>query len=260
MAERPVYEEIADTLREEIINGSYPPGSTLPNLTELRAHFNAAPGTIRQAIGLLAEEGMVEPIRRRGTVVRGAPARELITRQRKVFRDERGYFFDLAAQNWVAILTPRVNQTPPPADLGGLLGVKPGQLVVTRDRVMGDAETDEVHHLSISYLPPWLVEQLPVLGEAETGAGGIYDRIEEAGFGPLAWDERIGARAPSARERKVWTLVPGTPVLRLIRIARTPDGRVCEVNETVLRADQYEIGYSLERSGSAAATPRDRLP
>lgn len=251
MAERPVYEEIADTLREEIVNGTYLPGSTLPNLTELRARFNAAPGTVRQAIKVLADEGLVEPIRRRGTVVLDAPARELIVRERQVFRDRRGYFFDLTAQNWVAVEEPTVHTTPPAADLAGLLGTKPGQPVVTRDRVMGDPHTRDPHHVSVSYLPPWLVDQLPVVGGTDTGPGGIYDRIEEHEFGPLTWDERIGARAPSARERKLWPLAPGTPVLRLIRIARSPAGQVCEVNETILRADRYEIGYTLDRADSA---------
>lgn len=36
--------------------------------------------------------------------------------------------------------------------------------------------------------------------------------------------------------------------LRLRRIARSPDGRICEVNETALPAHLYEIGYALERT------------
>jgi GntR family transcriptional regulator len=255
VADQPAYEVIAEALRTGILDGTYPPDSTLPMLTDLTERFGVAKETAQKAIRVLADEGLVEPIRRRGTVVLGAPTRELIVRERAVFRDERGYFFDLTAQNWDAVQTPTISKAVPPADLGVLLGTKPGQPVVTRDRLMGDPDTAEVHHLSTTYLPPWLVAQLPVLGKAKTGAGGIYDRIEEAGFGPLAWDERVGARAPSARERKIWALPSGTPVLRLIRIARSPDGRVCEVNEIVLRGDLYEIGYTLERTASAAVPP-----
>ncbi|MGW4527862.1 GntR family transcriptional regulator [Amycolatopsis sp. NPDC004378] len=253
MADQPAYEAIAGELRTGILDGTYPPGSTLPRLTDLLERFGVAKETVQKAIKVLADEGLVEPIRRRGTVVRGAPVRELIVRERQVFRDERGYFFDPAAQNWVAVEEPVVRTAPPPPDLLGLLGTEPGQAVVTRDRVMGDPQTRDPHHVSVSYLPPWLVDQLPVLGESETGPGGIYDRMEESGFGPLAWDERVGARAPSARERELWSLAPGTPVLRLVRIARSPAGQVCEVNETIVPADRYEIGYPLDRTESAVS-------
>ncbi|MGW5743705.1 GntR family transcriptional regulator [Amycolatopsis sp. NPDC003861] len=254
MAETPAYTAIAQELRNGIVDGTYPPGSTLPTLTDLTQRYGVSKQTVQNAIRLLAEEGLVEPVRRRGTVVLAAPARELIVRERRVFRDERGYFFDLTAQSWVAVEKPIVRSALPPTDLAGLLEAEPGQAVVVRDRVMGDAETGEVHHVSLSYLPPWLVDELPVLGVADTGPGGIYDRMEDHGLGPLAWEERLGARPPSARERALWTLAPGTPVLRLLRIARSDAGRVCEVNEMVLRADRYEIGYPLQR----ATTKRPR--
>jgi GntR family transcriptional regulator len=246
-----MYQEIADTLRTEIHNGTYPPNSTLPHLTVLATRFTAATGTVRQAIKVLADEGLVEPIRRRGTIVRGALRRHLVVRSRTVYRDDRGYFFDLAAQDWIAIETPEIRSAPPPPDIAELLGVEPGRVVVTRDRVIGDPHTRAPRQLAISYLPPWLVNQLPVLGQADTGPGGIYDRIEEAGLGPLVWDERIGARAASGRDRGLWSLAPGTPVLRIVRLARGGARQVCEVNETTMPADRYEVGYTLARAEPA---------
>lgn len=253
MATQPTYEVIADVLRAGIFDSTYPPNSLLPRQTELAEQFDTTKNTVQKAIKRLAEEGLVRAVPHHGTVVLGAPVREVIVRQRQVFRDDRGYYFDRTAQDWAAIETPRVHTAAPPADLAGLLGTELRQPVVTRERIMGDPKTRKVHHVSITYLPPWLVDQLPVIGGADTGPGGIYDRIEECGFGPLAWDERIGARAPNARERDMWSLATGTPVLRLIRIARSPAGRVCEVNETVLPADKYELGYTLKRAPSATS-------
>jgi GntR family transcriptional regulator len=247
-ADRPVYEHIADMLRTKINGGVYPPDSTLPSLSELRAEYGVALGTVRQAIQVLADEGLVDPVRRRGTVVRAALRRETVVRERMVFRDDRGYYFDRAAQHWVAVTAPTIHTAPPPHDIATLLGTQPGQAVLIRDRIMGDPQTGRARHLSVSYLPPWLVDQLPILGQPDTGPGGIYDRIEEAGLGDLTWEERIGARAPSVRERQLWPLPSGTPVLRLVRITRVA-ARVCEINETTMPADEYEIGYPLTPHG-----------
>ncbi|UUV32210.1 GntR family transcriptional regulator [Amycolatopsis roodepoortensis] len=250
VVKKPTYEVIAANLRGSIVDGTHPPGDTLPPLSQLTRQFGASKETVQKAVRLLIGEGLVETRRGvgGGTVVTAAPAREVIVRQRKIFRDERGYFFDLAAQPWVAIRDPQVRTAPPPADIAVLLGTAPGQPVVIRDRVMGDPDTLEVRHVSLSYLPPWLVDELPVIAETDTGPGGIYDRMEEHLQAQLRMEERIGARQPSAQERELWPLPPGTSMLRLRRIARGPDERICEVNETVLPGHLFEIGYTLERA------------
>ncbi len=253
MAKQPAYESVANDLRAAIHDGTYPPGSTLPRLEDLMAKHRVGTGTARKAIAILADEGLVEAIRRRGTVVRAAPVRNVIVRERKIFRDEHGYFFDLTAQTWVAIQKPTVRKDPPPADIADILGTVPGQKVVIRDRVMGDPDTKQPRHVSLSYLPPWLVDELPVIAAVDTGPGGIYDRMEEHLQGQLVMDERIGVRPPSGRERELWTMAPGTAMLRLLRIVSSPTGQVCEINETAMPGDRNEIGYALERADPGAA-------
>ncbi|QXV57496.1 GntR family transcriptional regulator [Amycolatopsis sp. TNS106] len=250
VVKKPAYEVIAAELRDSIVDGTYQPGDMLPPLSQLTRQFDASKETVQRAVRELIADGLVETRRGvgGGTVVTAAPVREVIVRERKIFRDERGYFFDLAAQSWVAVREPQIRTAPPPADLAVLLGTTPGQPVVIRDRVMGDPDTRQVHHVSLSYLPPWLVDELPVIAEAETGPGGILDRMEEHLQAELDMEERVGARPPSARERELWALPPSAPMLRLRRIARSPDGRICEVNETALPGHLYEIGYALERT------------
>ena len=64
------YEKIAHELREGITNGTYPPGSTLPALSELMATYEVARETVRSAVSVLANEGLVTPLSGVGTVVR----------------------------------------------------------------------------------------------------------------------------------------------------------------------------------------------
>lgn len=65
------YVDIADELRGLV--GDSEAGSTLPKQADLAAQFGVNIKTIRAAIGLLREEGLVIPVRRRGTVITDGP-------------------------------------------------------------------------------------------------------------------------------------------------------------------------------------------
>jgi DNA-binding GntR family transcriptional regulator len=248
-----LWQDIATTLREEIVRGVYPPDSTIPKETALMARHRVGRETIRRAIAQLVAEGLVEPVRRRGTVVRNRPARRRITRSRQVYRDEIGYFFDHTAQGWRPLQTPTVSRGPVPYDVASLLGVEPGAEVTIRDRVMGDPDTQQVKQLATSYIPVEIVTQFPILGQANTGPGGIYDRLEEGGQGPIEWREAISARMPTPTEARLMRLPAGVPVLRIVRLATSPSGRPLEVNETRLNAEEWEVGYPIAREVSAQA-------
>ncbi|WP_435108049.1 GntR family transcriptional regulator [Nocardiopsis synnemataformans] len=245
------WEEIAADLRIRINNGEFAPGALLPRETELMESYGASRAPVRQAVAALAEEGLVDKVRRRGTLVRNPPSRRVLTRARQVFRDEIGYYFDPVAQPWRALATPTVRAEPAPADIARLLDVAPATTVTTRTRLMGEPATHTPTQVATSYLHPDAVTELPVLARPDTGPGGIYDRLEEAGHGPLAWSETITARAATPAEREALALRPGVPVLRIVRTARSARGPVVEVNDTRMAADHFEVGYPLERHTSA---------
>ncbi|MGW3563548.1 GntR family transcriptional regulator [Streptomyces sp. NPDC000941] len=246
------YRDIAADLRQAILDGRYRPGDKLPMLRELQERYGTSYQTTRSAIALLEQEGLAVAIRRRGTIVRERPERRRITRSRQVYRDEKGYFFDPAAQGWDAIQPPTVGWGTVPADLAAVVGVPIGAEVLIRDRVMGEQETRQAMQLATSYLPADIARGTP-LEERDTGPGGIYDRLEEMGHRPLAWAESVTARMPSPEEAEALGLPSdvGVPLLRVVRITTSPSGRVVEVNDTRMSAERFEIGYSISRSPSA---------
>lgn len=105
----PAYRRLADDLRTAITTGHYQPGDTLPKLSDLMAQYDISKTTVAEAIALLEAEGLVEAVRRRGTIVRARPTPRRLTRARHVYRDDRGYYFDPTAQPWVALETPTVS-------------------------------------------------------------------------------------------------------------------------------------------------------
>ncbi|WP_307710777.1 GntR family transcriptional regulator [Streptomyces sp. V1I6] len=246
------YRDIAAALRQQISEGRYEPGDKLPMLTELQAEWGAGYQTVRSAIALLEQEGLVEAVRRRGTIVRERPGKRRVTRSREVYRDELGYYFDPAAQPWVALEPPTVQWGVVPVDVASLMELPLGAEVLIRDRLMGDPDTREPKQLATSYLPAEVARGTR-LAEPDTGLGGIYDRLEEMGHRPLSWREGVTARMPSPDEAAALRLPPdvGVPLLRVVRITASPTGQIVELNDTRMSAEEFEIGYSIGRHESA---------
>ena len=69
----PRYLQLAELVRQRVAKGHWPPGSMLPSIEHLMQEFDVARVTVRQAIALLAEEGLLSPQRGRGTFVTGKP-------------------------------------------------------------------------------------------------------------------------------------------------------------------------------------------
>jgi GntR family transcriptional regulator len=70
------YIQLATLFRSRIATGEWPVGSRIPNVDELAAEFAVARGTMREALGLLEEEGLLERLRAKGTFIRKSPVNE----------------------------------------------------------------------------------------------------------------------------------------------------------------------------------------
>jgi GntR family transcriptional regulator len=69
----PRYLQIADLMRQRIARGQWGEGDKLPSLEALVGEFGVARVTVRQAVELLARDGLVSPQQGRGTFVTGRP-------------------------------------------------------------------------------------------------------------------------------------------------------------------------------------------
>ncbi|MBA2400463.1 MAG: GntR family transcriptional regulator, partial [Bradyrhizobium sp.] len=69
----PKYAQIADIFRQRIARGIWAQGLRLPANEELAAEFGVSRVTIRQAVELLARDGIIEAQQGRGTFIRGTP-------------------------------------------------------------------------------------------------------------------------------------------------------------------------------------------
>ena len=65
-----LHRQLTSDLRNRILAGRLPVGTRLPTDTELAAEYQLSRDTVRQALALLADEGLIERIQGRGTFVR----------------------------------------------------------------------------------------------------------------------------------------------------------------------------------------------
>lgn len=70
MSEVPTYRQLADELRRLIRTGQLKSGDRLPSIHELMAETGLAQNTIRSAVAVLREEGLVVTAPGRGVFVR----------------------------------------------------------------------------------------------------------------------------------------------------------------------------------------------
>ena len=65
----PLYHQVAEVFRQRIAEGEWRQGETLPSLEALVEEFGVARVTVREAIKLLRNDGLLMPERGRGTIV-----------------------------------------------------------------------------------------------------------------------------------------------------------------------------------------------
>jgi GntR family transcriptional regulator len=243
--DRAPYKQIADQLRGAIERGELKPGDRLPSEADLMRHYEIARMTARQAIQELRTEGRVVAEQGRGVFVRlPAPVRRLASdRFARRHRDAgKAAFIAEAEKAGVAPSVDEIEVTrgPAPQAVRERLGLdEPGEVVIRSRRYLAEGLPVET---AVSYIPADLADGTTI-AEQDTGPGGIYARLEEAGHELGHFTEEVSARMPTVEERRRLQIPSGTPVLLVVRTAYDTAGRAVEVCDTVKAAPAYVLEY-----------------
>jgi GntR family transcriptional regulator len=240
----PLYLQIADELREQILNDKLAPGQRLPSEHSLMETYGASRQTIRKAIAELKAEGLLDPEQGRGVFVRAsAPvlrsANELLSRRQW---GTRGAALRVQAADGGPRIEVQSGRAVATAEVAARLGLREGAAVlVRRERLSDDVRPLE---LATTYLPFELAHETPIEHEDLTG-DELYACLEELGQRLDRFTERITTRMPRPAEARALDLGPGTPVVLIARTAWTVEGRPVAVSDEVMAADRYELLYEI---------------
>ena len=227
--------------------GELRPGDRLPSEAELTRHYGVARMTARQAIQELRTEGRVVAEHGRGVFVRlPAPVRRLASDRFARKHREAGQAAFLAEAEKAGVRPTvdqiEVTQAEPTEDIRERLRLDRGRAGRVRSRrYLAD---DRPIEIAVSFLPLPIAEGTPIM-EANTGPGGIYARLEDAGHVLDHFVEEVTARMPTAEERRRLELADGVPVLVVVRTAYDTRGTPVEVCHTVKAAPAYVLEYDV---------------
>ncbi|MQB02354.1 MAG: UTRA domain-containing protein, partial [Actinobacteria bacterium] len=235
--------QIADQLRAQIVSEQLAPGQKLPSERELMETYDTARATIRQALRVLLAEGLVESRRGVGVFVRQrGPVRRLAAdrfarRHREAGKAALTYEAESQGRTVRQELL-ELAEVPAPETVAVRLDIDEDKPVFVRRRRMFIDETPM--QLADSYFPLEIAQGR--IREENSGPGGVYARIEDAGHTLTRFTEELSFRMPTPDEARALHLGSGVPVIDLIRIAYAGDHPV-EVFTAVMAGDKHIFQY-----------------
>jgi GntR family transcriptional regulator len=247
---QPEYLRIAADLRQRITpGGEFGPGDRIPTLPDLCTAYGVSETTIRNALRLLANEGLIESRARAGTIVRTRPPVHRLPADR--YRSTPGArstpFTKDQGIGWSEYrLDKRFEKVEADPELAALFGVEPGERLLARHFVFYD--NDVPTQMSTSYVRWSDVAGTPVADPInEPWPGGTRAQLASVGIHVTAVEESFTAGMPTEVEAAVLKLGPSIPVLRFTRKHVDGEGRVAEVAHPIVRrGDTTVVDFRIE--------------
>ena len=229
----PLYYQLAENLETAIRSGSLSSGSHLENEMELARQLRVSRPTVRRAIAVLANRGLV--IRRHGIGTLVVPVR--------VRRPVRlSSLYDDLTESGQAPTTRLLAYEVVPAPLDVATGLQlSGETRVLHFERLRLASGQPIS-LMRNFVPLALKE---VVTEEGLKLTGLYRLLRQSGIHLRLASQSIGARSPRPREARLLKLGPGAPLLTMRRISYDDAGQPVEYGSHIYPAERYSYEMSV---------------
>ena len=85
---RPIFQQIAELIENDIISGALPEDTQVPSTNEFAAFHRINPATAGKGVNLLVDDGILYKKRGIGMFVSDGARERLVAKRREAFRDE----------------------------------------------------------------------------------------------------------------------------------------------------------------------------
>ena len=240
------YWDIADALRQDIADGHFPVGDKLPTEEQLVEAFGASRHTVREALRLLTEDGLISRRPRAGSLV--------------IAREPLAHFTQRVASVEELLRYPPTTERRPVStgyvradhELARVLGCAVGTswFCIETMRFAAGSPLPLCHtHV---YVRP---EYAGIVKHRRHGTIMFADQIADM-FGVTAetTDFEISASLVTGASAGVLKVAEGSAALTTVRRYADADGRVFEVSIAVHPAQRYTFNFPMKREKPAGAS------
>jgi GntR family phosphonate transport system transcriptional regulator len=234
----PIYIQIAEKLRQNIHQGVYQIGEQLPTETKLAEQFAVNRHTLRQAIALLKNEGLLRVDRGRGTFVAAKTIRYAIGKRVR-------YNQTLKAQGWQArYQLLRVLELPADNAIAKGLEITYGEPVALIERLA--LADEEPISIGTGYFP---LKQFPDILEPQNikflqQQQSISRLLQEVyGCDHIRRSTCVSARLVQPHDAKWLQLPLNQPILLAESVNIEQTGKIIEYGVTRFRGDRMELFF-----------------
>lgn len=240
MRERPRarYEQIADHLRALVASGG--PGDRLPSEAELCAEFGVSRMTARQAVQVVAHDGLVDRRRGAGTFIRSRPVPRDLGSPLSFTGSMRERGMTSSSQTLTS------GETDLSEDEATALGVPVGAGGFVLER------------LRLAEGTPMAIERAVMTRDLASALGegfqegSLHDAFRAIGRNPTEAHAEVQARRATKRERELLGLPTSGIVVTETRTIFDQDGAALEWTETRYAASRYRFRAVLREPGSGS--------
>jgi DNA-binding GntR family transcriptional regulator len=228
----PLYFQVAEQLERAIFEGKLVPGDRIANEVALAEDLGLSRPTMRQAIQLLVDKGMLVRKRGVGTQVVHPPIKRTV---------ELTSLYDDLKRTGHRLETEVLGLELVEADevAASRLKVPEGSPIWRLDRVRS------VDGQPLALMCNFVPEAITDLGDVDFATSGLYEHFRAEGIHLRVAHQTISARRAESHEAKLLRGRKGDPVLTMERTSFDDSGRAVEYGTHLYRPDLYAYETTL---------------
>ena len=233
----PLYYQLENVLREKITSGFFSDGERLQTEIELIKEYGVSRITVRQALGALSNEGLIDRKQGRGTYISNRKSKQRKFSGTIHLTGSLDELIEMGMETPVKVL--EMNRVEADRHEAELLQIKIGEPIYRLKRLRLNENVP--YSLIVNYLPEEIGAKLTM---AELSSGALLHTMEtKLGFRLHDARQEIRAELADPYVAKLLDIRVGTALLSIERTVYTVEKKPVEYVHTLYRSDLY--GYSV---------------
>ena len=239
MSHQPLYLQIKEALKKQILDGDYAPFERMPSESQLMKSFDVSRITVRQSLRDLHAEGLIFTSQGKGTFASKPHAMQDVQHLEGLSEAMTPKGYETSAR----LLS--IREVKPSKDVQENLNIngKEGAIEVVRVRYLNR----EPISVDTSYFPIAVGQKL----FARDLSGDIFPLLENELRVPLGRaDVSLEARSADSDTAKLLDINVGSPIMWVQRLTHDSSGKPVDYEYLAFRGDAYKYRFQIERDPS----------